>query len=164
MQKKPWRYYPITDGTINQDHMMYGSWDMKFNRENVFVIVCIFLPFFLQTAQKIKIWKKWKKHLEISFYTTVPKIMIIYYTVPEIWCVMDVIVICHFGLCFSLLPPTFNNPKKEKFKTIKRRPWDIILGKCTKNNDHVLYCSWDIACVECNSFFHFGQFLALFPH
>ena len=155
--------------TINQDHMMYGSWDMKFNRHNVFVIVCIFLPFYLPPSfkqpQKKNIWKKWKKHLEISsFYTTVPKIMIICYTVPEIWCVMDVIAIFHFGLCFSFLPPTFNNPKNEKFKTIKRKPWGIILRKCTKNNDHMLYCSWDIACVECNSFFHLGQFLALFPN
>ena len=25
--------------TINQDHMMYGSWDMKFNRPNFFVIL-----------------------------------------------------------------------------------------------------------------------------
>ena len=116
-------------------------------------------------SPKKNIWKKWKKHLEISsFYTTVPKIMIICYTVPEIWCVMDVIAIFHFGLCFSFLPPIFSNPKNEKFKTIKRKPWGIILRKCTKNNDHMLYCSWDIACVECNSFFHLGQFLALFPN
>ena len=45
-----------------------------------------------------------KKHLEISpFYTSVPKIMIIGYTVPEIWHVMNVFIF-HFGLHFSLLP------------------------------------------------------------
>ena len=50
--------------------------------------------------------KKWKKYLEISsFYTGVPKIMIICYTVTEIWCVTDVIVIFHFGLFFALLSP-----------------------------------------------------------
>ena len=49
--------------------------------------------------------KKRKKHQEISsFYTIVPKIMIICYTVPEMRCVMDVIAIFHFGLYFSLLP------------------------------------------------------------
>ena len=49
---------------------------------------------------------KMKKRVEMSsFYISVPKIMIICYTVPEIWCVTDVIVIFHFGLFFALLPP-----------------------------------------------------------
>ena len=40
-----------------------------------------------------------KRSLEISFYTSVPKIMIIIsYTVSEIWQMTDVIVILHFGL------------------------------------------------------------------
>ena len=46
-----------------------------------------------------------KKILEISsFYTSVPKIMIICYTVPEIWHVTHVIFIFHSGLFFTLLP------------------------------------------------------------
>ena len=45
-----------------------------------------------------------KKRLEISsFYTSVPKIMIICSTVTEIWCMTDVIIF-HFGLFFALLP------------------------------------------------------------
>ena len=32
--------------TINQDHMMYGSWDMKCNRQNFFVILGNFSPFY----------------------------------------------------------------------------------------------------------------------
>ena len=48
---------------------------------------------------KLKWKKKEKKHLEISsFYTSIPKIIIICYTVSEIRCVMDVIVIVKFGL------------------------------------------------------------------
>ena len=76
--------------------------------------------------------KKWKKYLEISsFYTGVPKIMIICYTVTEIWCVTDVIVIFHFGLFFALLsPPPPNSPK------MKKPPGDIIiLHMCTRNYD-----------------------------
>ena len=43
--------------------------------------------------------------LEISsFYTSVPKIMIIGYTVPEIWHVTHAIVIFHSRLFFALLP------------------------------------------------------------
>ena len=91
----------------NHDHMLYCSWDMVCDRCNCyFSFWAIFCPFTPLTAQKIKILKKWKKHLEISsFYTSVPKIMIICYTVPEIWHMTDVIVIFHFGLFFALLPP-----------------------------------------------------------
>ena len=50
--------------------------------------------------------KKKKKHLEVSSFTTsVPKIMIICYTVPEMWCVTDAIVIFRLGLFFALLTP-----------------------------------------------------------
>ena len=84
--------------------MMYGSWDMKFNRQNYFVILGHFWPFTPLTARKMKI-SKIKKTLEISsFYTSATKIMIIRYTVPEMWTETDVIAI-HFGLYFSLLPP-----------------------------------------------------------
>ena len=42
----------------------------------------IFCPFIPLKTSEMKISKKWKKCLEISFYTIVPKIMIICYTVP----------------------------------------------------------------------------------
>ena len=31
----------------------------------------------------------------------------------------------------------------------------IILHKCTKNHDHMLYCSWDMAHDRCNCYFSF---------
>ena len=50
----------------------------------------IFCPFTPPTAQKLRIFKKWEKPLEISlFYISVPKIMFRWYTVPEIWCATD---------------------------------------------------------------------------
>ena len=89
--KKSWGYYHFF---INHNHMMYGSWD----------IFCNFGPFFTIITQKIKILKNWKKCQEISsFYTSVPKVMIVYYMVPEIWQVTIVSVIFHFGLFFALL-------------------------------------------------------------
>ena len=55
-----------------------------------------------QNFEKIKK----KTHLEIlSVYTSVPKVMIISYTVPEIWHMTDVIVLFYLGLFFALLPP-----------------------------------------------------------
>ena len=78
----------------------------------------IFCPF---TAQKMKISKKKKNDWRYHYLTqTVPKIMIIYFIVPEIWHVTDVIVIFHFGLIFALLPP--KSLKNKNFKKMKKRP------------------------------------------
>ena len=71
--------------TKNNDHILYCSRDMACDRCNYFSLWAIFCPFTPKTAQKIKISKKMKKSLEISsFYTSIPKIMIMYYTAPEI--------------------------------------------------------------------------------
>ena len=44
------------------------------------------------------------------------------------------IFFCHF------IPLT--NPKIKILKKWKKNPGDIILHKCSKNNDHMLYCSF----------------------
>ena len=130
--------------------MMYGSWDMKLNRINVFVILGNFLPFYTPTSQ-IKIWKKWKKHLDVSsFNTSVPKIMIICYIAPEIWHLADVIVIFYFGLYLPLYCLTDWQMKISK-KWRQKTPGGIILHKRTKNH-HMQYCSWDMVHDRCNYF------------
>ena len=67
--------------TINDNHMMYGSQDMEHDRQNFLSFWTIFCPFTLQTTLKFKRKKKKKK---IPADTSVPKIMITCYTVPEI--------------------------------------------------------------------------------
>ena len=57
-----------------------------------------------------------------SFYTSVPKIMIIFYTIPEIWRRMDVIFSFHFGLFFALLTPLQSEKSKLKKKMKIKRP------------------------------------------
>ena len=66
--------------------------------------------------------------------------------VSQIWSATNKIF-CHFGPFFSLLlPPFLNNPKNENFEKLKKVPGDIIiLHKCTKNHDHMLYYSLDMA-------------------
>ena len=92
--------------TINDSHLMYGSWDIEHDGQNFLTFWTIFSTFSPLATRKTKILKNWKKHLEISpFDTSVPKIMIIYYTVPEIGRMTDVIVIFYFGLFFAFLPP-----------------------------------------------------------
>ena len=104
---------------------------------------CIFCPFTIS-----------------SFYTSVTKTIIIDYTLPETWDMTDEIVIFHFGLFFALLPPSPpprpNSQKNEGFKKIFKTPQDIIiLHRCTKTHDHILYCSWDIVRDGCNCYFSY---------
>ena len=97
--------------TINENHMMYDSWDMKRDRQNFLLFWAIFCSFsvpkiicytiseiwremdviilFILGHFLIKILKKWKNHSEISFYICVPKIIIRWCTVPEIQCATD---------------------------------------------------------------------------
>ena len=105
----------------------------------------IFCPFIPLTNGKIKISKKWKKLLEMSsFYTSLPKIVIIWYTVPEIWCMADVIVIFHFGLFFAFLPPLTaqkNQISKKWKKRDRQKKRYIEVGappKKHKSNFHYL--------------------------
>ena len=95
---------------ISSFHQVYQkSWSYALEIWHVMDVIVIvhFGPFFTPlTARKVNISKKWKKHLEISsFYRTVPKILIIGYTVPEIWHVTRIISIFHFELFFPLLSP-----------------------------------------------------------
>ena len=69
--------------------------------------------------------------------------MIICYTVPEIWHMMDVIV--YFSLWAIFCPFTTLTAQKVKIKKKiekKKTHGDIIiLHKCTKNHNHMLYRS-----------------------
>ena len=58
--------------TINDNHMIYGSWDMKYNRHNCLLFLTAFCPFTTPhspptplpplTTHKFKIIKRWKKN------------------------------------------------------------------------------------------------------
>ena len=72
--------------------------------------------------------------------------MNICYTVPEIWCVTDVIVIFHFGLFFALLPTS--SPKNKNFKKMEKKipGYFIILHICTNIYDYTvpeIWCATD---------------------
>ena len=90
--------------TINDNHTWFLRYEAR--QTELFVILGHFLTFDPPNNPKTKNLKKTRKYLKISsFYTSVPKIMIICYTVPKIWCMMDVIVIFHFVLFFAILTP-----------------------------------------------------------
>ena len=97
--------------TQNHDHMLYCFWMWHVTDVFVFVIFHFGKCFALFTplaAQKMKIFLKRKKCLDTSsFNKSVPEIIIICFTVPEIWYMTDLIVIFHFVLLFALLPLAF---------------------------------------------------------
>ena len=57
MKKTPTDIIILLKCTINDNHMMYGSWVMEWNRQNFLSFWTIFCPFTPLTTQKIKILK-----------------------------------------------------------------------------------------------------------
>ena len=146
MSKRPGDVILLHICTINHDHMMYGSQDIKCKRQSFFVIMGHILPFDSPNWKNQNFEKKFQfisqEHLynrnihftslEISsFYASAPRLMIIGYTVLEIWCVADVTVVFHFGQFFAILLPKKikikNSPKNQNFKKMKITSGDIIL-------------------------------------
>ena len=99
----------------------------------------------LNQSQRIKILKKWKKTLEISFYNSVLYMTIVWCMAPEMWSATQ-----NFGHCFPN-----SNPKNQNFAYMEKITGDIILHKCNKNHDHMLHCSWEMVHDGYNCYFSF---------
>ena len=92
--------------------LKYGAQQRSFS-----VILDHFLPLPPNNLKNQNSVKKKKKSREISsFYTSVPKIMIICYTVPEIQHMMDVDFIFHFWLFFCFFTPITAQKIKSLYK------------------------------------------------
>ena len=108
--------------TTNDNHMMYGSWDMEHIRQ-LLVILDHFLPLYSPNNPKNQNVEKMKKRLEIlSLYTCVPWMTVIWCTVPEIWSMTD-ITFCQFGRFFAHLCP--QQLEKSKFWKNEKNTWNI---------------------------------------
>ena len=87
---------------------------------------------------------------------------IMWYMIPEIRITTDRIF-SHFEPSFALLHPLPlpNNPENQNFE---KTPGDfIILLKCTINDYHMIYGSWDMKCTRQNVFVILGHFLTFYP-
>ena len=99
--------------TINDNHMMYGSWNTKCDSQNFLLFWTVFCPTTPLTPQNIKILKSLKIHQETLLpYISVPKIMIIY-TAPEIWCAR-----CNYFSFWAIFYP-FTPLTSQKIKILK---------------------------------------------
>ena len=124
MEKTPGDLIILHRCTKNFDYMVYCSRDIARDGCNCyFSLWAIFCPFTPMTSpKKEQIIENEKIYIYISlFYTFVLEIMLICYTVPQILCVTDVIVVFHFGLFLALLPP--QQPKKLKFQKNEKNSW-----------------------------------------
>ena len=135
--------------TINDNHMMYGSWD----KMSFWTIFCCFTPL---TTQEIKILKKWKK--------TPGDIIILHKCTKNhdhmLYCSWDTAherCNCYFSFWAIFCPFNPLTPGK-----MKKTPGDIIiLHQCAKNHDYMLHCSWDMVYDGCNYYFSFWAIFAV---
>ena len=70
MKKPPGDIIILHICTINDNHMMYGSWDIKHDRLNFLSVWTIFCPFTPLRAKKIKIFKKIEKSTRRYYHFT----------------------------------------------------------------------------------------------
>ena len=111
---------------------------------------------------KSKFQKKWKKKNTWRYHHSTH--------LHHKWILLDVWFLRYgaqltelFLILGHFLPfyPT-NNQKNQNFEKNKKKAWRyIILHKCNKNHDHMLYCSWDMALDGCNCYF---SYWAIFRH
>ena len=65
-KKTPAGIIILNMSSINKNHMIYDSWGMKCTRQNFFVILGYFLPFYPPNSpKKENLQQKWKKCLAI---------------------------------------------------------------------------------------------------
>ena len=149
-------------GTINQDHThpWYDVWFLSYEVQQTALFCHLGQLFALshpspstppnKPKNDIKNEKNLNKMEISSFYTSVPKTLIIRY-VPEMWRETDVIAIFILGHTFTFYSP--NSPEKRKFRNNEKKPRGIIiLHKCTKNHDQMLHCSCILVRVGWNYF------------
>ena len=112
-----------------------------------------FCPFTPLTAQRNKILKKWKKHLEISFYVCVLTYDQMMY---GSWDMVHDKCNCYFSLWVIFCSFTHSlslPPAAQKIKILKKwknMPWDLHM--CTKHYDQMIYGSWYMTCDGWNYF------------
>ena len=127
LKKTPCDIIILHVSTINDNHMMYGSWDMEHDGQNFLKFWTVFRPFFPLKNRKIKILKQWKKCLEIlPSYIGVP----VYHKLQsyDVWFLRYQARRTEF---FVILDP-FTTVKTKKIKILKKMEKNLeILSFCT---------------------------------
>ena len=126
---------------------------MKHDEQNLLSLWTAFCVFTLLTNQKFKILKNWKKaHIYYHFTYVYHK-----WQSHDVWFLRYEVWRIEFFVILDCFLP-FYPPQK-----MKKATWDvIILRNCTKNDDHMVYCSCDMTLERCNCYFSFWTILCPF--
>ena len=144
MKKNAGRYHYFT--LVYHKWRSYDVWFLRYGARQTefFVILDHFLPFYPPNNPENQNFEKIKKtpgDIILLHKCTIKTI--IWCMVLEIWSATDRIFFVILGHFLPFYPP---NSPYVRF---------IILHKCSKNHDHMLYCSWDMAHDGCNFYFPF---------
>ena len=124
----------------NHNHMIYSSWDTEWDRQNILSFWTIFCSFTPLTTRKIKLWKNEKNTWRYYHFTHAYhkwQSYDVWFKRHELWWKFFFVILD----CFLPFYP-HNNPKNQDFQKMKKIPGDIIiLYMCTKNYNHMVYCS-----------------------
>ena len=117
--------------------MTYCSWYEAWHTE-FFVILDHFLPSYPTNNPKNPNFEKKNEEKSLCY-----NVLIMCYTVLEIWCVTD--VTCIFFILGYFFPFYLPAKKKRKFKKNEKNSWRYYhFTVCTKKYDHIMYSSWDM--------------------
>ena len=124
----------------NHNYMIYSSWDTEWDRQNILSFWTIFCSFTPLTTRKIKLWKNEKNTWRYYHFTHAYhkwQSYDVWFKRYELWWKFFFVILD----CFLPFYP-HNNPKNQDFEKMKKIPRDIIiLYMCTKNYNHMVYCS-----------------------
>ena len=143
---------------------MYSSWDIKHDRQNFFVILGYFLPFYPPNNLENENFEKMKKSpgdIIILNMSATNENHIVWFLRYGAWQTEYFPILDHF-LPFTPPPPP-NNPENQSFEKMKKTTGDIIIvHKCTINDKRIIYGSWDMKCTRQNFFVILGHFLTFY--
>ena len=137
--------------TKNHSHMMYSSWDIECNRQNVLSLWTIYALLLPYGPINSKCWKN-KKNTWRYHFTNV------YHNGYHIWFFRYGVQRTKFFFILDHFLPFYlkNNPKNQYFEKLQNAPgYIIILYNFPKNYDHMLYYSLDMARNRFNCYFSF---------
>ena len=123
--------------------MIYGSWNIRCDRQKFSSFWAIFCPFSPLTSWKIKILTLKKKNLNIlSSSRFVPLLVIIHVWFLRYGAQQTLSFVILY--CFLPFYPSID-PENQNFEKMKTIPEDIIILQiCTINDSHMMYGSWDM--------------------
>ena len=109
--------------TINKDHMMYGSWDIKCKRQNFLSFWAIFCPFTPDNPKNLSSEKNEKNTWKYYNFTHVYHKWQLYNVWFLIYEAQQTEFFASFGPFFPFYPK--NNQKNLNFQKMKKMPGDI---------------------------------------